>query len=206
MVLKICGITRLSDADAAVANGATALGFVFWPTSPRFVSPERAAAIVAALPKGIATFGVFVNEAMAAVEQMAMRVGLTTVQLHGDECAEDAARLRLPVVRAVTLEEADVVCDSWPADATFLLDAADREKRGGTGRTVDWSRARDFASRRRVILAGGLTPGNVAEAIESVRPGGVDVSSGVEIAPGIKDPGKVAAFLANARRAFEKRG
>jgi phosphoribosylanthranilate isomerase len=127
------------------------------------------------------------------------------VQLHGDERAEEAALLSRPVMRAVTLEDTSA-CDGWPADTTFLLDAADRQRRGGTGQRVDWSRAGVLAARRRVILAGGLTPENVAAAVAAVRPCGVDVSSGVEEAPGVKDPGKVAAFLANARRAFEKRG
>ena len=114
--------------------------------------------------------------------------------------------LRMPVVRALTLDEVDARVAEWPSDTMFLLDAADRVQRGGTGKTVDWSRAGDLAARRRVILAGGLTAGNVAEAIDRVHPFGVDVSSGVEAAPGVKDAGKVAAFLANARRAFEGRG
>jgi phosphoribosylanthranilate isomerase len=203
MVLKICGITRLSDAEVAVAHGATSLGFVFWSKSPRVVQPEAAAAIVAALPNGIDVVGVFVNESMATVDAIASRVGLTMVQLHGDERAEDARTLQWPVVRAVTLASA-ASCDAWPAHTVFLLDAPDCERRGGTGQTVDWPRARALAVRRRVILAGGLTPDNVAEAVATVRPYGVDVSSGVEVSPGVKDPGKVAAFLANARRAFEE--
>lgn len=205
MILKICGITRVADAEVAIANGATALGFVFWAKSPRCVAPQQAAAIVAALPDGVEKVGVFVNESMAAVEQTASMVGLTMVQLHGDERADDAAGLSRPVVRAVTLED-ESVCDGWPAGTIFLLDAADRERRGGTGQRIDWTRAGAFAARRRVILAGGLTPENVGDAVAAVRPWGVDVSSGVEATPGAKDPGKVAAFLANARRAFERRG
>jgi phosphoribosylanthranilate isomerase len=205
MVLKICGITRLVDAEVAVAGGATAVGFVFWAKSPRFIAPADAAAIVAALPDSVEKVGVFVNESRAAIERIAADVGLTVVQLHGDERADDAAGLSRPVIRAVTLDD-EPVCDGWPAGTRFLLDAADRERRGGTGQRVDLARASAFASRRRVILAGGLTPENVGEAVAAVRPWGVDVSSGVEATPGVKDSGKVAAFLANARRAFEKRG
>jgi phosphoribosylanthranilate isomerase len=205
MVLKICGITRAADAETAIEHGATALGFVFWPRSPRFITPEQAAVIVSAVPEGVATVGVFVNETMADVERIAKQVGLSMVQLHGDERANDAAVLRLPVVRALTLEDSSSMTE-WPRETTFLVDAADRVRRGGTGRTVDWVGARAFAEQRRMILAGGLTPDNVAQAIDQVRPHGVDVSSGVEAAPGVKDSSKVAAFLANARRAFEKQG
>jgi phosphoribosylanthranilate isomerase len=205
MVLKICGITRLVDAEVAIAHGATSLGFVFWSKSPRAVQPAAAAAIVAALPNGIDVVGVFVNASMTTVDAIASGVGLTMVQLHGDERPEDAATLQWPVVRAVP-QGSVANCDAWPAHTVFLLDAADRERRGGTGQTVDWPRAGALALRRRVILAGGLTPDNVGEAIRIVRPYGVDVSSGVEVSPGVKDPGKVAAFLANARRAFEEQG
>lgn len=205
MILKICGITRLEDAETAVAHGATALGFVFWSKSPRSVTPQQAAAIVSAVPGSVATVGVFVNESMPEVARIAKEVGLSMVQLHGDERADEAAALPLPVVRALTLEDADA-CAAWPADTTFLVDAADRVRRGGTGQKVDWIGARALAARRRIILAGGLTPDNVAQAIDEVHPYGVDVSSGVEATPGVKDSSKVAAFLANARRAFEKQG
>jgi phosphoribosylanthranilate isomerase len=203
MVLKICGITRAVDAETAVRHGATALGFVFWPKSPRYVTPDQAAAIVAGLPEGVASVGVFVNDTMDAIERIADHVALSMVQLHGDERAADAAALSRPIVRALTLDDS-AACDEWPAETTFLIDAADRVRRGGTGQLVDWARAGELAARRRVILAGGLTADNVAEAVACVRPCGVDVSSGVEAAPGVKDSSKVAAFLANARRAFEQ--
>jgi phosphoribosylanthranilate isomerase len=205
MILKICGITRLADAETAVAHGATALGFVFWSKSPRAVTAEQATAIVTALPDNVTTVGVFVNESMPEIERISRQVGLSMVQLHGDERAADATVLRLPILRALTLDDVDV-CGEWPVDTTFLVDAADRVRRGGTGQTVDWGGARALAARRRVILAGGLTPDNVAQAIGEVHPCGVDVSSGVEAVPGVKDPTKIAAFLANARRAFEKQG
>jgi phosphoribosylanthranilate isomerase len=205
MFIKVCGITRLSDALHAVEHGATAIGFVFWPRSPRFVAPERAAEIVAELPSNVLAVGVFVNEPVDAIRTIAARSGIAVVQLHGDEPPAYAAAIGWPVMRAVTLDDVGDVVDAWPSDTTLLLDASDRERRGGTGQTVDWTRAAAVAERRRLVLAGGLTPSNVAEAIAAVRPFGVDVSSGVEEAPGVKDFDKVARFLAAARRAFEER-
>jgi phosphoribosylanthranilate isomerase len=123
------------------------------------------------------------------------------VQLHGDESASDAASLGVPVVRAVTLESFEASRAAWPDDTTFLIDASDPVRRGGTGRRIDWARAAEVARQSRVILAGGLTPENVAEAIATVRPFGVDVSSGVEEAPGVKDVLKMERFLARAREA-----
>lgn len=205
MVLKICGLTRLSDALHAAAAGATALGFVFWEKSPRYVAPARAAEIIAELPAAVTTVGVFVNEEMGRVRVMATTAGVTVVQLHGDEPPEYGAGLGYPVFRSMTLANADAVIEGWPPGTPLLLDAADRERRGGTGVTVDWSAAAALARRRRVILAGGLTPENVGDAIDTVNPYGVDVSSGVEAAPGVKDLAKVTRFLENARAAFERR-
>ena len=205
MVLKICGITRLVDALQAAEQGATALGFVFWEKSPRYITPERAAEIIAKLPSAVTTVGVFVNEDIDRVQAIATTAGVTVVQLHGDETPEYGAWLDRPIFRSMTLVDADAVIEGWPIGTPLLLDAADRERRGGTGVTVDWPRAAILARRRRVILAGGLTPDNVGEAIETVNPFGVDVSSGVEAAPGVKDVGKVTRFLENARAAFERR-
>ncbi|HEY6360751.1 MAG TPA: phosphoribosylanthranilate isomerase [Vicinamibacterales bacterium] len=205
MFIKVCGITRLTDALHAVQQGATALGFVFWPHSPRFVTPERAAEIIAELPSSIVTVGVFVNEPVDGIRDVAGRTRITTVQLHGDEPPVYADALDWPVMRSLTLDEADDVCDAWPAETVFLVDAIDPVRRGGTGGVVDWVRAADVARERRVVLAGGLTPENVADAIAAVRPFGVDVSSGVEQSPGAKDFVKVARFVANARSAFEER-
>ena len=202
MTLKICGITRVEDARQAVAAGATALGFIFWPKSPRHVTPEMAAAIVREMPPGVEMIGVFVNERVDDIGRTARAVGLTAVQLHGDETAESVALLPIPLLRAVTLDDVASAASGWPAATRFLLDAADPVRRGGTGLTVDWYRAAHVAATRPVILAGGLTPENVAQAIAMVRPAGVDVSSGVEAAPGRKDHDKVAAFLARAREAF----
>ena len=204
MFLKICGITQLSDALHAVEHGAGALGFVFWPRSPRCIHPERAADIIAALPAGVDAVGVFVNEAADGIRAVVAQTGINTVQLHGDETPADAAALGWPVLRAVTLEQIEAASTVWPPETTFLMDAADPVRRGGTGHTIDWKRAAAAAYGRRVVLAGGLTPENVADAIATVRPCGVDVSSGVEDAPGVKNPDKVARFLARARSAFDR--
>ena len=201
MFVKVCGITRIEDARHAVNHGATALGFVLWPQSPRFVSSRKVAEIVAALPAEVTTVGVFVNEPPEGIALTMARTGLTAVQLHGDEPSTYASVLEWPVLRSVTLGNADEVLDAWPEKTTFLVDAADPRRRGGTGQAVDWTRAAEMAKRRRLVLAGGLTPENVAEAIVAVHPYGVDVSSGVEDAPGMKNARKVTRFLANARKA-----
>jgi phosphoribosylanthranilate isomerase len=202
--LKICGITRLDDAKLAIDAGATALGFVLWPKSPRFVSNRQVAEIVAALPASVVGVGVFVNQQPGLIAMTMEQTGLTTIQLHGDEPVEYLTALRWPVLRvwkSVTVDKADAVSAAWPAETIFLVDAADPVRRGGTGQAVDWAKAADLARRRNVVLAGGLTPENVAEGISQVRPFGVDVSSGVEDAPGLKNAGKVTSFLRNARLA-----
>ena len=203
MLLKICGITRHEDARVAAAHGATAVGFVFWPASPRYVEASAAAGAVAALPPGVTPVGVFVNASMDTIERTAERVGLGAVQLHGDETTVETRQLRWPIFRSVTLKSAARMRAMWPDDTVLLLDAEDPERRGGSGTTVDWRRASAIAREGRVVLAGGLTAENVAEAIALVQPFGVDVSSGVEDAPGVKNPDKMARFLENARRAFE---
>jgi phosphoribosylanthranilate isomerase len=205
MFIKVCGITRLSDALHAVQHGATALGFVFWPRSPRFVTPDLAAGIVAELPSTVLAVGVFVNEPIDAIRNVAAQVRLSAVQLHGDEPPAYADALAWPILRAVTMASADQACAAWAPETTLLVDAADPERRGGTGITVDWPAAAELARKRPIVLAGGLTPANVGEAIHFVQPYGVDVSSGVEEAPGVKDFDKVARFLENARGAFEER-
>lgn len=202
MFIKVCGLTRLADARHAASSGATALGFVFWARSPRYVAPEAAAGIVAALPPGMTTVGVFVNESIERIRAIAEQVGLSAVQLHGDEPPAYADALQWPILRSTTLASFDSACAAWSNGTTLLLDAADPERRGGTGTAVDWDAAAVLAQRRRIVLAGGLTPVNVAEAVARVRPYGVDVSSGVEAAPGVKDFDKVARFLDSARRAF----
>ena len=205
MFVKICGITQLSDALHAVEHGAGALGFVFWPPSPRYIRPERAATIIAALPRGVSAVGVFVNESVEGIRSVVAKSGISTIQLHGDEGPAYADALDWPVLRAITVGQAEQASAAWPPGTIFLLDAADAVRHGGTGKTIDWQQAASAARARRIILAGGLTPDNVADAIGMVRPFGVDVSSGVEDAPGVKNADKVARFLARARSAFEKR-
>jgi phosphoribosylanthranilate isomerase len=197
MVVKVCGITRPEDAMEAVRCGAGALGFVFWPKSPRFVDPYRARAIVRSLPPFIATVGVFVNQPAEYVNGVASLVGLSAVQLHGDEAPAFAADIRRPVIKAIAIGGANdgAVADGWADRVTLLLDADDPEKRGGTGQTIDWTRAAALAASRRVILSGGLTPDNVVDAIRTVRPFGIDVSSGVESSPGVKDHGRLKALF-----------
>lgn len=206
MFVKVCGITRLDDARRALESGASALGFVMWPKSPRYVTPEQVRAIVDVLPPDTMTVGVFVDETAEQITRVLAASGLSTAQLNDE--SEPAAMMAIdrPVLKVVTLENVDRLAPRWPAEVTLLLDAHDPVRRGGTGVTVDWRRAGAIARSRRLILAGGLTPANVAEAIERVRPYGVDVSSGVESAPGVKDPWKVADFVAQARAAFEGEG
>jgi phosphoribosylanthranilate isomerase len=199
MLVKICGITSAGDAEAAVDAGASALGFVFWPKSPRYVDPHRARAIVSSLPAFVVPVGVFVNQPAAHVKGVAALVGLGAVQLHGDEDVLYAASLEYPVIKAVTVgagddEDAERV-DCWPRRTTLLVDVHDPDRRGGTGRQVDWSAAALVAARRRTLLAGGLTPDNVTHAIARVRPFGIDVSSGVERSPGVKDPARIRALF-----------
>jgi phosphoribosylanthranilate isomerase len=152
------------------------------------------------------TVGVFVNAPVDAIRSAADRAHLTAVQLHGDEPPAYADALDWPVFRAVSVEEIDLAADAWSADTALLVDNIDPVRRGGTGSAVDWTRAASIAKTRKVVLAGGLTPENVATAIRAVQPFGVDVSSGVEAAPGVKDLDKVAQFIANARFAFESVG
>ena len=200
--VKICGITRLVDALHACRQGATALGFVFWPRSPRAVSPDRASEIIAALPANVTTVGVFVNEGLEGIRRVISTTGIGAVQLHGEETPQDSEGVDRPILKSVTLDQAVEASHTWPSDAILLLDASDPVRRGGTGVAIDWARAAQVARHRSIVLAGGLTPQNVEDAIRTVRPYGVDVSSGVESAPGIKDFDKVSLFVANARRAF----
>ena len=195
--VKICGITRLQDALLAVDLGATAVGFVLWPGSPRYIQPDLAREIVAALPNSVVAVGVFVDEEAGVVRRTAKHVGLGAVQLHGSESVEFAASLLEPVIKAVPIgDDYDVEqIDAIPRTITVLLDAHDPQRRGGTGRTIDWQIARKISERRFVVLAGGITPENAQAAIAAVRPYAIDVSSGVESAPGIKDHRKLRALF-----------
>jgi phosphoribosylanthranilate isomerase len=206
MFVKVCGITSLGDALHAIESGASALGFVMWARIPRYVTPAQARAIVDGLPAATTTVGVFVDETADDIRRAAKASGITTVQLNDDSLPAAMNSLDHPVWKVVTLASVERLAAAWQDDVTLLLDAHDPVRRGGTGVTVDWSRAATIARSRRLILAGGLTPATVAEAIERVRPYGVDVSSGVESAPGVKDPWKVADFVSQARAAFEGEG
>ena len=197
MLVKICGITRVDDALAAVEAGAHALGFVFWRESPRFIDPFRARAIVRRLPAFVTPVGVFVNQPPEYAAGVSRLVPLGAIQLHGDEPADSVTRIGRPVIKALTVDLASQPeqLAAWPADVTILLDAHDPVRRGGTGRAIDWDGAAKVAAARRVVLAGGLTPENVVPAIERVRPFGIDVSSGVERSPGVKDHDRIRALF-----------
>jgi phosphoribosylanthranilate isomerase len=196
--VKVCGICRDEDAQLAVALGASAIGFVFWPRSPRFVDPDIARTIAAALPDDVMVTGVFVDQSPADIAEIARTVGLDAIQLHGTETVSDYARMPQRLIKAVAVrEQFDVsVVDLLPRSVTVLLDAHDPVRRGGTGRTVDWTVAAGIAGRRETVLSGGLNASNVVEAVSRVRPYMIDVSSGVETAPGQKDQAKLRDFFA----------
>lgn len=196
--VKICGITRAEDAEVAVVSGASFLGFVLWPGSPRHVTLARVKAITATLPRDVAPVGVFVNPSGDEINRAA-EAGVRVAQIHGS-AVEWIGRIgdEIRVIRAVHLAgKPGAIEPNWP-DGDLLLDAHDARRHGGTGRTIDWSRARLVAESRTVFLAGGLTPRNVGEAIKQVRPFAVDVASGVESRPGIKDHALLRAFIAAA--------
>jgi phosphoribosylanthranilate isomerase len=194
--VKICGITRAEDARAAVSEGADALGFVFWPKSPRYIDPAVARKIVRVMPPSTVAIGVFVNQPADEVNRIAEQVGLEFVQLHGEETDEYLQKMNRQVVKAIAVGSGPVPAMSqWPSKVRILLDVHDPLKRGGTGHVIDWAVANDIARDREIILAGGLTPENVGDAIERVRPWGIDVSSGVEAEPGIKDHGRLKALF-----------
>ena len=198
MILKICGITNADDAAAAVFAGATAIGFNFWPRSPRFIAPEDAAEIV--VDPGIRRVGVFVNEMPARVEEIARIARLDVAQLHGDELpAAYPARLTVWKAARVTGEFDFFGYEDCPAEA-LVLDGPAGELYGGAGQTFDWSRA--ALIRKRVILAGGLDASNVARAVALAHPWGVDACSRIEREPGKKDHQKMNEFLQAAKAAL----
>ncbi len=200
MFVKICGVTSEEDALLAVAMGADAIGFNFVPSSPRFLATTRAADIAKRLPPEILTVGIFRDEAPARVVELTHQAGLRAAQLHGHENAEDTRWVRERVAVVIKAfpggdRELNRTAD-YGADIV-LLDSASP----GSGRVFDWSLAEGIPSGLRVLLAGGLTPDNVGEAIDRVRPWGVDVASGVESAPGVKDPTLVRRFISAAKAA-----
>jgi phosphoribosylanthranilate isomerase len=204
--IKFCGITQLEDAELAVASGAWAIGLIFWPRSPRRCDPAAAVQIAAAVKRRVEVAGVFVNAALDHVGELADAVGLTLLQLHGDEgpayCAEAARRTGCKIIKAARVRSgADVQALASFHTDYHLLDSYTAGVPGGTGETFAWEIARAHRSSVPVILSGGLTPDNVADAIAAVRPYAVDVASGVEQSPGHKDPDKLQAFAAAVRGA-----
>ncbi|MDP9511220.1 phosphoribosylanthranilate isomerase [Pseudomonas idahonensis] len=202
---KICGITRIEDALAAVAAGADAIGLVFYAKSPRAVSVQQARAIIAALPPFVTTVGLFVNASRCELGEILDAVPLDLLQFHGDESAADCEGYHRPYIKALRVKAGDDVaaaCLAYPRASGILLDTYVEGVPGGTGEAFDWSLVPQGLSKP-IILAGGLSAQNVAEAIARVRPYAVDVSGGVEQSKGIKDPARIQAFMQAVRRSNE---
>ncbi len=202
--VKFCGMTRREDAVAAADLGADAVGFVFWDKSPRAMTPDAARDIVRALPMALDKVGVFVDEASDVVREIAAHVGLTAVQLHGDESPDATTFDGVHTIKAVSghdasLDTAAAAAGRWLDEVTLLIDARDPVRRGGTGARADWGFARALSCMRPVILAGGLRPENVIEAIHAVLPFAVDASSGVESSPGIKERRRMREMIEAVR-------
>ncbi len=199
--VKICGVTRPEDAAFAAAQGATAIGLNFWPGSKRFVEDARAREIIAAIPPGVLRVGVFVNAHPLVVTETLAELGLDLIQLHGDERV--AGWEELPpkrIVRAIRVYDDASLKEALTWDPAFFIFDAHTPSFGGAGVTAPWGLIAQGA-RRPFLLAGGLTPENVGDAIQTVKPDGVDVASGVESSPGIKDRGRMEAFLRQALQA-----
>ncbi|ASV75375.1 Phosphoribosylanthranilate isomerase [Thermogutta terrifontis] len=217
--IKICGITTRQDASVVVEAGADALGFNFYPRSPRYIPPREASQIAKSLPRGVAKVGVFVNSPVGEIREIAFRVTLDWIQLHGDETPDILRQLRpLVCIKAFRVDEetglgpvkqfleACVKQDVMPR--AILLDSRKDDAYGGTGSTFDWKLAKEYAklvsNPPPLILSGGLTPENVEEAILTVNPAAVDVASGVEESPGKKSAEKVLRFVQQAKAAWQK--
>lgn len=207
--VKICGITNSRDAKRAAKAGADLLGFNFYPGSPRYVAPAKARRIVRRLPRRIVTVGVFQGESERNVRDIARKVGLRYLQLHGDEPPAMVTRLgrSWPVIKAVRVGKSfrPAQLRRYKMASALLLDGFDRRLRGGTGKAFNWKFARQAQRYGRIIVAGGLTPENVGEAVRAGRPYAVDVASGVESAPGKKDEARMKAFVSAVRRVTRDR-
>ncbi len=202
--VKICGITTVEDGLQAVECGADALGLVFYAGSPRYVSAEQGRRIVAALPPLVSTVGLFVNQTAREISDIARFCGIDVLQLHGDETPEQCQLPPWRVIKALRIRDQQSLRNLASYQVSgLLLDAWQADRYGGTGHSFNWQLAVPVARQRPVILAGGLTPANVAEAVSIVQPYAVDVSSGVESAPGRKDPDLVATFIRNAKQFTE---
>ena len=198
--VKVCGITNAEDALAAIEAGADALGFIFYEKSPRYVVPAVAANIIAGLPPLVTPVGVFVNEGLATVRSIMETCRLAMAQLHGDENVSYCRELARPAMKALRLKDRGSLLALAEYQGRggvrgFVLDTFSELAYGGTGQITDWGLAADVAKSTPILLAGGLTPENVTEAIRIVRPYGVDESSGVESTPGKKDHAKMRAFV-----------
>ena len=199
-LVKICGITNLEDALAAVEFGADALGFNFYKKSSRYITPQDAEKILEDLPSSIWRVGVFVNEPEETVVDLSVRLELNYLQFHGDETPYYCEQFAVPYWKAFPLKDEKILelMKKYHCDY-FLVDAFVENAYGGTGVTGDWSLAREAKKIGKIFLAGGLRPNNVSMAIEAVHPDGVDVASGVEVHPGKKDHVKLEEFITNAR-------
>ena len=194
--VKICGLTNSADALAASALGAHALGFILTQRSPRYLEPETARDIIATLPPFVCKVGVFVNAPAESVNAIAATIGLNLVQLHGEESPEYCNQIAVPVIKAFRVHDNfDINLLKRYTCSAYLLDAYSTGSYGGTGKAFDWAIARKAATGARIILAGGITPENVSVAITTVSPYAVDVSSGVELAPGRKDHDKMQSLF-----------
>jgi len=208
MIVKICGITRYDDAQAALEAGADLLGFNFYPNSPRYIDPSSAARLVGAIHGHYApvqTVGVFVNSPLEEILTIMDECGLDLAQLHGDEPPQTLAALSSRAFKALrpkdTTDLAQLLRCYPPKNGlpAYLVDSYRPGEYGGTGQPADWTLACSLARTRSILLAGGLAPENVAAAIRQVQPWGIDVASGVEASPGRKDPARLAAFIKAAK-------
>jgi Phosphoribosylanthranilate isomerase len=191
--IKICGITRPEDAKVAANLGVDALGFIFYPKSPRFIQPETARNIIMQLPPLVNRVGVFVDETFDTIMRIVGRTCIDTVQLHGNETPEFCTSIPLPVIKAFSIRaESDLVEVKKFMTQGILLDTWSEKAKGGSGRTFDWNIAKKASEKlSNVILAGGLGPSNLEDALKQVRPFAVDIASGAEIMPGVKNPHKI---------------
>jgi phosphoribosylanthranilate isomerase len=207
--VKVCGITNWADANIALSAGANALGFNFYPPSPRYIPPSHARAIVSRMPPGVDAVGVFVNAPFAEANEIGLAIDLDVLQLHGEETPEEVAEFSesWPLIKAfrVTPEFRSEQLEPYRKHTDFfLLDGFSDDARGGTGNTFDWSVASSAKQFGRIFLSGGLTPENVGDAVRTVRPFAVDVCSGVEASPGKKDAARVREFIRIVKEASQE--
>ena len=198
--IKICGITNIEDALLSVDLGASALGFVFYKGSKRYIKPDNAQSIISKLPPFVTTVGVFANQELEEIKKIKGKAGFDAFQLHGDESPDFCMELEGKVIKAIRVKDSidPKVIESYPTQA-ILIDNYSTEAYGGTGETFGWEILKGFDTSKKIVLSGGLTPENVAQAIRIVNPYAVDVSTGVEASPGKKNPDKLKRFIEAAR-------